>query len=1034
MGKTKRMERPPNRTTRKRGGNGAMTAINAVRSRIPVGFKYLITRLINPSNANRMLYKNALFLGFIDPANVQTMYKRKFGIDVEFSKEYGYWYIYPKGTRQSVSVMNFAHNTGRRLAFNLLNDSPLMDDMCDITKTDCVMFQSQYSELFKFLYLWKYYVDRAMWFKDENLYTIKFMMKTCVEYIMKTELKDTFIEKNKSIMRAVFGMSFRGAYGLHDDDVHMNEQLWNILNVDSEIFDVNTDLQNMEAPPPATADYTTPAVTPETKPHVFQTSTNPKDPSAINRRLTSVIPRQPKLHTISDSESKLTSSSDYYYYYKNDNIELAMLQYYEYIPHFFTIDQMKYNVLSKKIPNFLRTELLYAIFVEFCSTLKRKDGVAISLIELIEFNKRNTNLDINLDNTPYVYKKSIDIPNYSFESFVIAMNRLSPEAIDDFFKFGNKTTSDQWSRMFDNIGINTQKSIFKETFHRMIDRIMHNIIISKDTTVKTIDGNPVKMSEQIVEFFGILFERTMALLGLSSNIQSMRISHIVSQNIRPIVGNTFISQLNHIFLKRYAPLESDGSIIKYSPKQVLTDAILGEMYFIDTDISTYAVPMHITSIKPVLGKDDVAITTDIMPIPVSLPKTTPIYHLNTFRLYDLKYRQEDPVTFERALKYAIQTSQFLAVNSKPVGMLKHYTVSTFNTYTLTFREAYGKPYSVSIPLKKLRTVPTQGDFWVSLVKLDKLKFRKAAVEMTPLVKMFPDYFPLSTYINKLNQSVDDDYKEIQTYDLPPEYVEPPPKYVPKRNIIMFVIHDAWNQPIKWRDELHIFKYKYTSPENIGNIYGIPIQYKIICTVTKSRMINSNTRVQIDYKNARYDHPEGTPDLDELQTSGSFTFDVISATEAFRMKGADFHYNSNDYIINSDQFFVTHVDIDLIMNDKNQLIVDKAIHTIDRIDKTARAAITDISDNRIYIPGDVLFNDTKTRITKISYYDNVFKPKIHVRYNKMYNDATITLDGKPYVIPILFTNTNSYTQTLLKRVYKIMDPRIKAIPTKPIFGK
>jgi len=80
------------RSTRKmNGGDGMKSLGNVLKNRFLISPKFLFTRLFNPANADRILYKNAFFLELMDWDLVNKIYEPN---KIEIKEECGSFYIY----------------------------------------------------------------------------------------------------------------------------------------------------------------------------------------------------------------------------------------------------------------------------------------------------------------------------------------------------------------------------------------------------------------------------------------------------------------------------------------------------------------------------------------------------------------------------------------------------------------------------------------------------------------------------------------------------------------------------------------------------------------------------------------------------------------------------------------------------------------------------------------------------------------------------------------------------------------------------
>ena len=184
--------------------------------------KFLITRIINPANPDRLLYKNAFFLQFIDEEKVKSIYSNE---PVEIVEQCGSYYIYkqkyldPKNTNNSTSAIEVetknplnnndvekatdklekeedkqdekeeatkefildkprncfsVSDTLNRKSFSPLNDAPLVDreliENESALYSNCICFAKDFDPLYKIFHIYKYQINRVLWTPSEMIY------------------------------------------------------------------------------------------------------------------------------------------------------------------------------------------------------------------------------------------------------------------------------------------------------------------------------------------------------------------------------------------------------------------------------------------------------------------------------------------------------------------------------------------------------------------------------------------------------------------------------------------------------------------------------------------------------------------------------------------------------------------------------------------------------------------------------------------------------------------------------------------------
>jgi hypothetical protein len=124
--KNKKYNKKYNNKTRKNGGYIGKT----IRQSFSLNF--LITRIFNPANTDRMLYKNAYFLQFINENDVKKIYNKD---EIDIVEQCGTYYIYKKSyTKGSMqndtdpiitnsNVDNIAENYKEKINKTLENDT-----------------------------------------------------------------------------------------------------------------------------------------------------------------------------------------------------------------------------------------------------------------------------------------------------------------------------------------------------------------------------------------------------------------------------------------------------------------------------------------------------------------------------------------------------------------------------------------------------------------------------------------------------------------------------------------------------------------------------------------------------------------------------------------------------------------------------------------------------------------------------------------------------------------------------------------------
>jgi hypothetical protein len=254
----------------RKGGVKIIEAISAVGSKVKKGSealvntlresasaKFLITRIINPANPDRILFKNAFFLEFIDEDEVKNkIYKNeRIKIVEQCNKYYIYKEEYINGqnannndntttnfnpikevdtvhiTTEEINnnldklerkdneikdnIQNFLEDKPRncfsikdtlnRKPFSKLNDTPLVDrDLIDDPSKkynnkykDCIGFYEVFDPLYKILHIYKYQINRVLWTPSEMIYfkRIKYLFKKIYEMINNNaSLKPVFLK------------------------------------------------------------------------------------------------------------------------------------------------------------------------------------------------------------------------------------------------------------------------------------------------------------------------------------------------------------------------------------------------------------------------------------------------------------------------------------------------------------------------------------------------------------------------------------------------------------------------------------------------------------------------------------------------------------------------------------------------------------------------------------------------------------------------------------------------------------------------
>ena len=495
--------------------------------------KFLITRIINPANPDRLLYKNAFFLQFIDEIKVKSIYSNE---PVEIVEQCGSYYIYkqkyldPKNTNNSTSAIEvetkkplkdnnviiatdklekeeatkdfiqdkprncfIVSDTLNRKSFSPLNDAPLVDrELIENEPTlygNCICFAKDFDVLYKIFHIYKYQINRVLWTPSEMIYfkRISYLLRSIYTKInnnddLKSQIKEEL--KMTLLISSLMGSS-ANEFAVNGDNTS-KAVLENEIKQDDN--DSNTDNNNND------------------------TNTNQNGGGLSEINITGIL-----------------------------------LKFYDIDPPFMNTNSLKYSLLTKKFPPFMKREAIYAL------------QTAIELLQTEKNNNQNTYFE-----NPFVVKqeKVREIVNTKRESplsntdltaaikqFIIDLNTLNP---GKDIQGGNKTrrnrrdknnrktkrkgggwlsdkltsartaASNTYSSVKDKVKstetykfLNKQKmfftaiqDIFDECYKSMVDKYLNEVSnLSMRTDITPLPKNKT-MKEHVAKFFLILHDCT----------------------------------------------------------------------------------------------------------------------------------------------------------------------------------------------------------------------------------------------------------------------------------------------------------------------------------------------------------------------------------------------------------------------------------------------------------------------------------------------------------------------------------------------
>jgi hypothetical protein len=200
--------------------------------------KFLVTRIINPANPDRLLYKNAFFLEFIDESMIENrIYTNE---PIKIVEQCDKYYIYTKeylgasqskpaappqaitntpqdkldvaedkSEKQTEDIESFVEDKPRacfsvsdtinRKSFSKLNDAPLVDRELLVFPeyNSCISFAQEFDPLYKILHIYKYQIGRVLWTPSEMIYftRISYLLKKIYETINNNAQLKPYVAK-----------------------------------------------------------------------------------------------------------------------------------------------------------------------------------------------------------------------------------------------------------------------------------------------------------------------------------------------------------------------------------------------------------------------------------------------------------------------------------------------------------------------------------------------------------------------------------------------------------------------------------------------------------------------------------------------------------------------------------------------------------------------------------------------------------------------------------------------------------------------
>ena len=371
--------------------------------------KFLITRIINPANPDRLLYKNAFFLQFIDEEKVKLIYPKESvaqqnaaPIPVEIVEQCGSYYIYkksyldpnntlyntelkmienvkkpfinasetfknvkdtitnklysgelPSNTENPLNGNNNTSNveekaaadklekeedkqdekeeatkefildkprncfsvsdTLNRKSFSPLNDAPLVDreliENESALYSNCICFAKDFDVLYKIFHIYKYQINRVLWTPSEMIYFKR------ISYLLHSIY--TMINNNDDLKSQI------------KEELKMTLLISSLMGSSANEFAVNGD--------------NTSKVVLENEIKQDDNDTNTDNNNNNN-------------DTNNDTNTNQNGGG-----LSEINITGILLKFYDIDPPFMNTNSLKYSLLTKKFPPFMKREAIYAL-------------------------------------------------------------------------------------------------------------------------------------------------------------------------------------------------------------------------------------------------------------------------------------------------------------------------------------------------------------------------------------------------------------------------------------------------------------------------------------------------------------------------------------------------------------------------------------------------------------------------------------------------------------------------------------------------
>lgn len=366
--------------------------------------KFVLTRLINPANPDRILFKNSAFIQFIDFERIKNIY----GNDIDLVYQCGKYHLYKTeylqnktatATTETMSIaslpepapsttvstakpdteeakqvsknqaqeeqqeeklmmelenchsLSLVKDMMNRIQFGPLNDEPLVDKYTfdkKFAKKKYLYFYPEFEPLFQFLYIYKYQINRMLWTTSEMFVFSKIRYLLKMMYLM---LRDNPVLREKC--RVVLMKKMRVTAVLDGIQSFFRLKKANTMN-EQEAIKLEKKIEDEEDKKPENPENPSPSTSPNQ--NTMNDSENSETKTETSESSQSTSTSTSTMSSLYNSSISSVSNK-----YKYGKIVSKLLKNFDIYPPVANINQAKFIFLNKKQPIFMYKECIFAI-------------------------------------------------------------------------------------------------------------------------------------------------------------------------------------------------------------------------------------------------------------------------------------------------------------------------------------------------------------------------------------------------------------------------------------------------------------------------------------------------------------------------------------------------------------------------------------------------------------------------------------------------------------------------------------------------